>query len=101
MHDLITSGTLGNVTRVFADNGLALDPETSFLDGKHRMVNPKLAGGALLDMGIYALTWVFQCLYHTLPEGKRMAPKVTSSLHKYAPTGVDESTAMLITFPRG
>ena len=100
VRDLITSGRLGNVTRVFADNGLALDPETSFADGKHRMVNPKLAGGALLDMGIYALTWVFQCLYTTQPEGKRIAPKVTSSLQKYGPTGVDESTTMLLTFPR-
>ena len=98
--DLITSKRLGNVTRVFADNGMATDPEKAFADGKHRMVNPDLAGGALLDMGIYSLTWVFQCLYHTQPEGQRKPPKVTSSLQKYGPTGVDESTTILLTFPR-
>lgn len=100
VRDLITSKTLGNVTRVFADNSIAVDPENAFPDGKHRMVNPDLAGGALLDMGIYSLTWVFQCLYHTQPEGKRKPPKVTSSLQKYGPTGVDESATMLLTFSR-
>lgn len=100
VRDLITSGTLGNVTRVFADNGVATDPDVSFTDGKHRMVNPDLAGGALLDMGIYSLTWVFQCLYLTQPEGKRKPPRVTSSLQKYAPTGVDESTTIILSFPR-
>ncbi|KAF3355932.1 hypothetical protein VdG1_06670 [Verticillium dahliae VDG1] len=37
-----------------------LDHDTgrlSFADS-HRMVNPDLAGGALLDLGIYSLTWV-------------------------------------------
>jgi dihydrodiol dehydrogenase / D-xylose 1-dehydrogenase (NADP) len=63
------------------------------------MVNPDLAGGALLDLGIYALTWVFQTLYHTQPESARQAPTVVSSLKKY-PTGADEMTTMLLTFPR-
>ncbi|KAJ9646703.1 hypothetical protein H2204_000395 [Knufia peltigerae] len=101
VRDLITSGKLGNVTRVFADNSVALNPETTFADGTHRMVNPDLAGGALLDMGIYSLTWVFQCLYLTQPEAERKPPKVMSSMQKYEPTGVDESATILLTFPRG
>ena len=100
VRDLITSGRLGNVTRVFADNSANLDPENSFPDGKHRMVNMDLAGGALLDLGIYSLTWVFQTLYHTQPANKRTPPSVVSSIQKYPPTGADEMTTMLLTFPR-
>lgn len=96
VRELITSGILGNVTRAFADNSVFLDPEKAFADGKHRMVNPDLAGGALLDMGIYSLTWVFQCLYLNQPEEER---NKLSSMQKYKPTGVDESTTILLAFP--
>lgn len=65
------------------------------------MVNLDLAGGALLDLGIYSLTWVFQTLYHTQPsESDRQPPTVLSSARKYAATGADEHTSVLLTFPR-
>ena len=99
VRDLITSGKLGNVTRVFADNSFNADPENEWPDS-HRMVNPDLAGGAILDLGIYSLTWVFQCLYTTQPADGRRAPSVVGSIKKYPKTGVDEMTSMLITFPR-
>lgn len=100
VRDSITSGKLGNVTKVSADNSVDFNPHESFADGKHRLVNPDLAGGALLDLGIYSLTWIFQTLYHTQPAGERRAPKVLSSIRKYEPTGVDDMTTMLLTFPR-
>lgn len=99
VRDIITSGRLGPVSRVFADNSMATDPESSFPDGKHRMVNPDLAGGPLLDLGIYSLTWCFQCLYLTQPENERKPPTVVSALKKYS-TGVDEMSTVLLTFPR-
>jgi len=98
VRDIITSGKLGKVHRTFADLSIGTQPEEAF-DNSHRMVNPDLAGGALLDLGIYALTWVFQTLYHTQPESERQAPSVVSALRKY-PTGADEMTSMLLTFPR-
>ncbi|KAH0291907.1 NAD(P)-binding protein, partial [Aureobasidium sp. EXF-3399] len=98
VRDIITSGKIGTVHRTFADLSIGAQPEEAF-DNSHRMVNPDLAGGALLDLGIYALTWVFQTLYHTQPESARQAPTVVSSLKKY-PTGADEMTTMLVTFPR-
>lgn len=99
VRDAITSGKLGTVIRVFADNSTGVDPEEQF--GKeHRMVNPDLAGGVLLDMGIYSLTWVFQTLYTTQPPGTRKPPQVLSSIQKYPSTGVDELTTILLTFPR-
>ncbi|KAL7785431.1 dimeric dihydrodiol dehydrogenase [Trichoderma afarasin] len=97
VRDLITSGRLGNVTRVTADNSANLNPEVSWADGQHRMVNPDLAGGALLDLGIYSLTWIFQTLYHT--QACPTPPTVVSSLRKYS-TGTDEMTSILLTFPR-
>jgi len=100
VRDLITSGKLGNIVRMSADNSQASDPENTWPDNKSRMVNADLAGGALLDMGIYSLTWVFQTLYTTQPVESRQPPKVVSSMVKYARTGVDETTTMLLTFPR-
>ncbi|PSN64878.1 oxidoreductase domain-containing protein [Corynespora cassiicola Philippines] len=101
VREQITSGRIGPIARVLADNSMALDPEENFKDGKHRMVNPDLAGGALLDLGIYSLTWVFQTLYHTQPEGKRQPPKVIAALKSYGATkDADETTTMVLTFPR-
>ncbi|KAF2177595.1 NAD(P)-binding protein [Zopfia rhizophila CBS 207.26] len=101
VRDLITSGRIGPVARVLADNSMALNPEESFNDGKHRMVNPDLAGGALLDLGIYSLTWVFQTLYHTQPESTRQPPKVLAALKSYGPTkAADEASTIVLNFPR-
>jgi hypothetical protein len=58
-----------------------------------------LAGGALLDLGIYSLTWVFQILYHLVPD--QGAPKVMSTMTKYPKTGSDESTTIALLFPKG
>lgn len=55
-----------------------------------------LAGGALLDLGIYSLTWVFQTLYH-LQEDKEK-PQVVAAMTKYA-TGADESATLVVSFP--
>ncbi|KAJ3539363.1 hypothetical protein NM208_g5524 [Fusarium decemcellulare] len=93
--DAVTSGKLGNIYRVFSDAGGRMAPETSFKDTNHRMVNPKLAGGALLDLGVYSLTWPFLVFYQ--PDSK---PKVVSSMTKYEQTSADETTTMILTFPR-
>jgi len=50
-------------------------------------------------VGIYSLTWVFQTLYHTQPPSSRKPPAVVSSINKYARTGADEMTSMILTFP--
>lgn len=101
VRDQITAGRIGPVARVFADNSMACDPEVAWKDGSNRMVNPDLAGGALLDLGIYSLTWVFQTLYHTQPESTRQPPKVLAAMKSYAPTkNADETTTMVLSFPR-
>jgi predicted dehydrogenase len=46
----VAEGTLGEVVLVQADHGQALWP-----DGPQRLADPALAGGALLDLGVYPL----------------------------------------------
>ncbi|KAG8525618.1 uncharacterized protein KY384_009262 [Bacidia gigantensis] len=100
VRELITSGHLGSVHRVIADLSMAMDPATSFADGKSRMVNVDLAGGALLDLGIYSLTWLFQTLYTTQPESQRRKPSVQTIMSPFK-TGADVHTSMILEFPRG
>jgi predicted dehydrogenase len=94
----ISEGKLGDIKRVFADFSFWNDVEREF-GNDHRMVNPDLAGGVLLDLGIYSLTWLFMALYHAQEKGKkREEPVVSSSVTKYK-TGVDETTTVLLHFP--
>ncbi|EAS37166.3 dimeric dihydrodiol dehydrogenase [Coccidioides immitis RS] len=100
IRELVKRGEIGEVLRVIADTSAGSDLEKDWsLD--HRMVNINLAGGALLDLGIYSLTWAFQILYHTLPPSDRAAPSaISSQITKYPATGADESTSILLEFPR-
>jgi len=101
VRNLIKSGAIGTVYRTTADLSLgndAGDGKVKF-DDAHRMVNPALAGGALLDLGIYSLTWVFQTLYHLQPEGEKEPPITIAAVTKYH-TGADEATSIIVNFPR-
>lgn len=96
----ITSGEIGEVLRVNADLSMGYPPE-EFFSVSHRMVNKDLAGGCLLDIGIYSLTWVFQTLYHTLPPAQRQPPIVKGVVMTPEPrTGADEMTTVLLEFPK-
>ena len=106
VRSLVQSGAVGTVYRVVADNSLNCNTDNSataavtFADD-NRMVNLDLAGGALLDLGIYSLTWLFQILYHLQPEDEadKEAPKVVAAVNKYERTGADESTTVVLQFP--
>jgi predicted dehydrogenase len=63
------------------------------------MVNLDLAGGAMLNLGIYSLTWVMQILYHLQPEEKKEPPIVVAAINKYH-TGADEMTTFIVQFPK-
>lgn len=53
----VASGVLGELVTVQADHGQALHPE-----GPRRLSDPALAGGALLDLGIYPLSFASMLL---------------------------------------
>jgi predicted dehydrogenase len=95
---LISSGALGQVHFVKADLSDTFDPEKLTL--KHRIFNPDLAGGGLLDLGIYPITWVMQTLY-VAQNGRKEKPTVTGSIVPFKPTGVDESATVVLTWKDG
>lgn len=102
IRELIQSGAIGRVYRVIADNSFNRDMPDGSLgwDDSDRMVNRELAGGALLDLGIYSLTWLFQILYHLQPEQEKEAPHVVAAINKYDKTGSDEMTTIITQFPK-
>lgn len=101
IREMVTAGEIGEVHRVTADLSIpdAKDDGSLNFPDSNRMVNLDLAGGALLDLGIYSLTWVFQILYHCQEEPKE-APKILGAINKYDQTGADEMTSMILQFPK-
>ncbi|KAI0011714.1 NAD(P)-binding protein [Xylariaceae sp. FL0662B] len=101
IRELVQSGFIGPVYRVIADNSIGNDGPNGTLTfpDDNRMVNPDLAGGALLDLGIYSLTWLFQILYHLQPEAEKEAPHTVAAINKYT-TGADEMTSVILQFPK-
>ncbi|KAF5000302.1 hypothetical protein FDECE_11250 [Fusarium decemcellulare] len=98
VREVISSGRIGPVERVLSEHSLPY--AGGFDDDNHIMVNPRLAGGILLDAGIYSLTWIFQTLYSTQPASTRQPPTSKSIVAKYARTGVDSMVTILMEFPR-
>ncbi len=84
---------------VIADLSVPLSPHVALAEGLTRIENPSTAGGALLELGVYPLNWCFQAIYNPLPPAVRQRPVVKAAIKKY-PSGVDETTTMLLTFPR-
>jgi predicted dehydrogenase len=86
IRELIESGVIGRVTSLSANLGYALTHVP-------RMVRPELAGGALLDLGVYPIN--FACMVF----GDEIA-SVTSTCQKWE-TGVDAQNSITLTFPDG
>ncbi|MBC6999223.1 Gfo/Idh/MocA family oxidoreductase [Cytophaga sp. FL35] len=84
--EMIEKGDLGKIAYLNADFGFyALDR-----DPKHRLLNPDLAGGSLLDIGIYPIFLAYLIL------GKPETIMATSKFHS---TGVEAQTAMIFDYP--
>jgi dihydrodiol dehydrogenase / D-xylose 1-dehydrogenase (NADP) len=58
VRQVVSSGLIGPVERVLSEHSLPY--AGIFEDENHIMINPRLAGGILLDAGIYSLTWTFR-----------------------------------------
>lgn len=87
LRELLAAGELGTPRLLTADFGFLGDPEA-----KRRVFDPDLGGGALLDVGIYplALTWdLFG------------PPQRILSVAHPGPTGVDETSAMILQYADG
>ena len=81
----VNEGRIGRIKHVKSDFGYPVP-----FNSEGRMYNPELAGGTLLDMGIYtiAMAWLFY---------KKDPNKITVVSQK-ASTGVDSDVAMLFEY---
>ncbi|MHC5083526.1 MAG: Gfo/Idh/MocA family protein [Planctomycetota bacterium] len=77
---------IGDVIAIEADFGIRPD-----IGPEHRLLNPDLGGGALLDLGIYPVSFA-SLVYGTQPD------KIISSVHM-AETGVDDHAVITFTYP--
>lgn len=85
---ILDSGELGRVNLITANFG-SFKP----YDMSNRFFNRNLAGGAMLDIGVYALSFV-RYFFNSSPNN-------TLSQVKYAPTGVDEQSGLLLMNDEG
>jgi len=87
LRQLLDQGAIGEVGMVQADFGFRTD-----VNPKGRLFDPNLGGGALLDVGIYPLSFASMVL------GK---PAQATGLAAMGETGVDERTGMVLRYPKG
>jgi predicted dehydrogenase len=85
--ELIEDGAIGWVHAIHADFGLQ-----GPFPAEHRLRDPKLGGGALLDLGVYPLNLVHLILG---------TPAAVRSWAHLTPEGVDETTGVLLGYQAG
>ncbi|ABM10143.1 Gfo/Idh/MocA family protein [Paenarthrobacter aurescens] len=87
IRDIIAAGTIGEVRKVVASHNQSL-PQ----DPAHRLNDPALGGGALLDLGIYPISFAFDIL------GTPAAIRASATM---SATGVDRQTAAIFDYDGG
>lgn len=97
VRQLIRDKAIGDVLRVYVNNSTGTDVDA--LEATHRYLNKDLAGGALLDIGVYSLTWLFQTLYATQDSEKRQKPSNLLSLVEFHDESqTDQMTSLVMRF---
>ena len=84
----LQAGKIGQLQYVQSDIGFAFSG-----DADHRMSNPLLAGGALLDLGIYSIS-ISQFLLEQVPD-------TVQAISHLDTNGVDEHTQVNMHYPSG
>jgi len=84
---LLGEGALGDIVSVTADHGQWFAEDAAF-----RLFAPELGGGALLDLGIYPVSFASMVLG---------TPERIVAMAEPAFTGVDAQTSMLFGYPGG
>ncbi|KAJ8103514.1 hypothetical protein POJ06DRAFT_242103 [Lipomyces tetrasporus] len=86
---------IGAIRRVTTDLAHKFVPDVD-----SRLYNPLLGGGALLDVGVYAMTWI-QMICYQHPDNKKSRPSIINSTVLKTPlTGVDESTVITMVWDK-
>ncbi|MDQ0863314.1 Gfo/Idh/MocA family protein [Arthrobacter globiformis] len=87
LREIIAEGSLGQIRKVTASHNQNLPK-----DPAHRLNDPALGGGALLDLGVYPVSFVFDVL--GTPDTIRASASMTA-------TGVDRQTAAIFEYADG
>ena len=87
VREIVASGVLGPILSIHADHGQRLADR-----GIARLVEPQLAGGALLDLGIYPISFAHMILGN---------PTSITSTAVMTKQGVDAQTSMIFTYDTG
>lgn len=87
VRELVQSGVLGDVRAVIADHTQKISS-----DPAHRLNDPRLGGGALLDLGIYPVSFAWDVLG---------APVTVNATATLGATGVDDEIATVFTHAGG
>jgi predicted dehydrogenase len=87
IRELIQDGELGEIISISADHGQNLP-----LPRYYRLHAPELAGGALLDLGIYPISFAYFILG---------TPQSITAKAEFTPTGVDSHTSMILRYDNG
>jgi predicted dehydrogenase len=84
LRDVVAKGELGQIVQMHAEHGqrFAFDPS-------HRVYDPDLAGGALLDLGVYPMSFI----HDTLGEPTRV-----SAIGALTETGVDGNVSLVLGY---
>ncbi|WP_165066136.1 Gfo/Idh/MocA family protein [Marisediminicola senii] len=87
LREIVAAGTIGDVRSIVVDHTqkLSADPTS-------RLQDPALAGGALLDLGIYPVSFAWDIL------GEPTAIHASAS---FTATGVDRSTSVILDYEEG
>lgn len=88
VREKLSQGTIGDIRMVTADFGFRAP-----WDPSSRLLDPALAGGALLDVGIYPLSFTSMVFGG--------APMQIASMAHIGKTGVDEQSAILLGYGDG
>lgn len=87
VREIISSGVLGPIQSIHADHGQRLADQ-----GIPRLVQAELAGGALLDLGVYPISFAHMILGN---------PQSITSSAVLTQEGVDAQTSMVFTYDNG
>jgi predicted dehydrogenase len=87
VNELIAAGEIGDVVAVEADHGQHFD-----YDPASRWFSPELGGGALLDLGVYPVSFASMLLG---------TPSRMVTMIDLVPTGVDRQVSMIFGYDNG
>jgi predicted dehydrogenase len=87
VRQLLADRVIGDLQMLVADLGFWAD-----FDPLHRVFNPQLGGGALLDLGVYSISLAWMIFG---------SPSRITSMAELGETGVDEQAAIIMGYDEG